>query len=147
MPQVGTSSTWKILHTQLRPSLTVVRPTASQRDTFRYQPQQWCIPWQRLEMVLGVSWVVSCLPEPGPEVPLQAYMMRAWATFADDSVNELTEKIAWPTSNFGATTLVRLGFSNSPCADFILPGTYDSPCSSLNPSFYGLRPEANRVGT
>ena len=91
-----------------------------------------------LEMVLGVSQDVSGLPESGPEMQLQAYMMRAWATFADDPVNGLTKEIGWPTYNSGEATLVRLGFNNSPCADFTLPSTYDSPCSSLNLSFYGL---------
>jgi len=91
-----------------------------------------------LEMVLGVSQDVSGLPESGPEMQLQAYMMRAWAAFADDPVNGLTKEIGWPTYNSGEATLVRLGFNNSPCADFALPSTYDSPCSSLNLSFYGL---------
>jgi len=91
-----------------------------------------------LEMVLGVSQDDSDLPESGPEMHLQAYMMRAWAAFADNPVNGLTKEIGWPTYNSGEATLIRLGFINSPCANFALPSTYDSPCSGLNLSFYGL---------
>jgi cholinesterase len=54
-----------------------------------------------LEMVLGVSQDVSGLLESGPEIQLQAYMMRAWAAFADDPVNGLRNEIGWPTYNSG----------------------------------------------
>ena len=63
-----------------------------------------------LEMVLGVSQDVSGLPESGPEMQLQAYMMQAWAAFADDPVNGLTKEIGWPTYNSGEATLVSPGF-------------------------------------
>lgn len=90
-----------------------------------------------LEMVLGVSQDVSGLPESGPEMQLQANMMRAWAAFADDPVNGLSKKIGWPKYNSADATLIRLGHNNSPIADFALPSIYDSPCSSLNLTFYG----------
>lgn len=91
-----------------------------------------------LEMVLGVSQHVSGLPESSAEKQLQAYMMRAWVAFADDPVNGLTKEVGWPKYDSAAATLVRLGYNNSPTADFVSPSLYDSPCSGLNLSFYGL---------
>jgi hypothetical protein len=141
MPQVGTSSTWKDLHAQLRPSLAIVRPMTSQcsaSDTLPTGATCCSAPIPAaahtmaatLKWVLGVSQGVDGLPASGPEMQLQAYTMRAWAAFAND------KEIGRPTYNSAEATLVRPRFNNNPCADFALPSTYNSPCSSLNPSFY-----------
>jgi cholinesterase len=99
-----------------------------------------------LEMVLGVSQDVTGLPQSGPEMQLQAEMMRDWTTFADDPVNGLSKRMGWPKYNSAEATPIRLGHNNSPIADFVLPSTYNSPCSSLNLTFCGQRMQPNRFG-
>ena len=66
-----------------------------------------------------------------PEQMVSAYLMKAWATFADDPQNGLSERLGWPRYDPAEATLVRLAYQDQTEASFVSPGAYDGPCAAL----------------
>jgi hypothetical protein len=79
-------------------------------------------------MVFGTAQDVSGLPNTKEENGLSMYMMKAWATFADDRKEGLSRKLGWPKFNSSAATLVGLGYANETEAIFVDPALCDQPC-------------------
>ncbi|KAL9094494.1 MAG: hypothetical protein Q9165_003344 [Trypethelium subeluteriae] len=101
-------------------------------DNLRLFPGSGAYHGSDLEMVFGASQDVTGLPESAPEMQMQRLFMKAWATFAEDPVNGLVDVLGWPKYHPNNSTLVRLGYNNTPTAEFVNPMLYDSPCASLN---------------
>ena len=82
-------------------------------------------------MVYGTAPDITGIPNTPAEEAVSAYMMRAWATFADDPEKGLSERLGWPRYDPAKTTLVRLAYQDQTIASFVSPGTYDAPCAAL----------------
>lgn len=73
---------------------------------------------------------------PGPteaEISIGNYMRGAWAAFAKDPVNGLTN-YGWPTYNTSQDTLIRLAYDNVTGPNLINPYRYDADCVLVNVS-------------
>ncbi|KAI9686406.1 MAG: hypothetical protein M1822_003751 [Bathelium mastoideum] len=101
-------------------------------DNLRLFPGSGAYHGSDLEMVFGASQDVTGLPESAPEMQMQRLFMKAWATFAKDPVNGLVDVLGWPKYDPNSPTLIRLGYNNTPTAEFVDPQLYDSPCAALN---------------
>ena len=82
-------------------------------------------------MVFGTAPDISGIPNTPAEDTVSAYLMRAWATFADDPEKGLSERLGWPLYDPAKETLVRLAYQDLTEASFVSPGIYDAPCAAL----------------
>ncbi|KAF2140431.1 uncharacterized protein K452DRAFT_335591 [Aplosporella prunicola CBS 121167] len=107
-------------------------------DNLRLYPNSSAYHGSDLEMVFGGSADVSGIPDTKEETEMQALMMKAWATFAANPTSGLTTELMWPQYDRKANSLIRLGYNNTPTAEFISPTVYDSGCAGLNLSYWNL---------
>lgn len=70
-------------------------------DNLRLYPTSGAYHGSDLQMVFGGSVDVTGLSETTPQTKLQAGMMRAWATFADNPVTGL-DRLGWPRFDPGS---------------------------------------------
>ncbi|KAF2737760.1 cholinesterase precursor [Polyplosphaeria fusca] len=84
-----------------------------------------------VEMVFGTAEDVSGLKSTSAEGATSKYMMGAWAAFARDSMNGLTN-YGWPRYSANGKTLAELGYKNQAKPVFVEPDTYDAPCPAKN---------------
>ena len=73
---------------------------------------------------------------PGPtqaEISIANYMRGAWAAFAKDPKNGLSN-YGWPTYNTSRDTLIRLAYNNITGSNVINPYRYDADCVFFNVS-------------
>jgi carboxylesterase type B len=80
-----------------------------------------------IAMIFGTSEVLSKTPDVPSEAQLSRIMRTAWATFAKDPENGLSD-IGWPVYEQHADTLIRLGFQNEPRASLGSNEEYDRFC-------------------
>jgi len=81
-----------------------------------------------ISMVFGTAQDISGLPNTAAESQLSRLMMKAWATFASDPQEGLSNTMGWPKYNASGTTLVGLGYAGNPQAIFTEPVIYDQVC-------------------
>ncbi|KAI8935861.1 hypothetical protein NX059_007378 [Plenodomus lindquistii] len=84
-----------------------------------------------LNMVFGTAEDVSGLKNTAAENQTIKYIQGAWAAFARDAKNGLTQ-YGWPAYSKTGKTLVQLALSNSPTPKFVDPATYDAACPAKN---------------
>ncbi|KAB5585574.1 carboxylesterase [Coniochaeta sp. 2T2.1] len=70
------------------------------------------------------------LPDTPEEAAIGSYLRRAWATFAKDPYNGLTE-LGWPEYTTTKKSLVRLGYDNQTGPNLAVGNKYDSACQSI----------------
>lgn len=89
-----------------------------------------------INMIIGNSEEVSSgiLPE-GEEVMLTGVMQKAWAAFARDPADGLTEEMGWPKYKDDEETLILLGQNTTSEVKFVNPEVYDYVCPELDLGF------------
>ena len=97
----------------------------------RLYPNSSAYHGSEIGMVYGTAPDITGIPNTPAEEAVSAYMMRAWATFADDPEKGLSERLGWPRYDPAKTTLVGLAYQDQTNASFVSPGTYDAPCAAL----------------
>ena len=75
----------------------------------------------------------SSPPATAEQVSIGNYMRGAWAAFAKDPQEGLTN-YGWPVYNTSQDSLVRLGFENKTGPNLINPYRYDADCVFVNVS-------------
>ncbi len=96
----------------------------------RLYPNSSAYHGSEIGLVFGTAEDISGLPNTPAEDALSAYMMSAWAAFADDPIEGLS-KLGWPKYDASLDTLVRLGYQDQVSASFVSPGAYDAQCAAL----------------
>lgn len=99
-------------------------------DNLRLYPTSGAYHGTDLEMIFGNSAQVSGIDPSAPEQQTTALMQRAWAAFAADPAHGL-DRLGWPQFDPSSDSLIRLAYNNSPAPDFVSPGVYDAPCSTV----------------
>lgn len=99
-------------------------------DNLRLYPTSGAYHGVDLEMIFGNSAQVSGIEPSQPEQQLTALMQKAWSAFAHDPVHGL-DKLNWPQFDQATDSLIRLGYNNSPMADFVSPSEYAAACSTI----------------
>ncbi|KAH7069523.1 cholinesterase precursor [Paraphoma chrysanthemicola] len=84
-----------------------------------------------LNMVFGTAEDVSGLKNTLSEDATSKYIMGAWAAFARDSEQGLTN-YGWPQYNSTGTSLAQLAYQNSPKPVFANPLSHDKSCPTKN---------------
>ena len=97
----------------------------------RLYPNSSAYHGSEIGLVFGTAEDISGLPNTAAENELSAYMMKAWATFADDPRKGLSRCLGWPVYDPAKTTLVRLGYEDATNASFVNPIVYDAQCAAL----------------
>jgi carboxylesterase type B len=91
--------------------------------------------WHASELPLLFDIVPSGVEIPGntpEEIEIGNYFRGAWATFAKDPVNGLTNYGGgWPSYDVGKQTLVRLAYQNQTGTNLALGNTYDTSCPAI----------------
>lgn len=89
-----------------------------------------------LESIIGHSQNVSGgYPPSSQQLELTHGMQKAWAAFAADPAQGLTE-IGWPGIKSGSETLALFGANNTASLELVRPESYDSSCSSLDLGYW-----------
>ena len=121
-------------------------------DNLRLYPTSGAYHGSDLEMVFGASADVSGLPNSANENTTIALVQKAWAAFAQDPVDGLTNVMRWPRyvpdseflliqgfENIGGliegNTTIALAQNNTPTAILVSPSQFDSNCSSFQPTY------------
>jgi hypothetical protein len=97
----------------------------------RLYPGSGAYHGSEIHMVFGGAQDVSGIPNSKAENELSAYMMMAWAAFADDPKEGLNMRLGWPMYDPEFDTLVRLGYDEATTASYVKPGVYDAECAAL----------------
>lgn len=88
------------------------------------------------ESIIGNSQNVSGgIPPSSQQLDLTRLMQKAWAAFATDPAQGLTE-IGWPGIESGSETLALFGANNTASLELVQPETYDSSCSSMDLEYW-----------
>lgn len=88
------------------------------------------------ESIIGNSEVISGgYPPSHQQMELTNFMQKAWAAFAADPAQGLTD-IGWPRHNPDSRSLALLGVNNTSSLEQVRPGTYSDPCSSLDLDYW-----------
>lgn len=67
------------------------------------------------------------------ENAIEAYIQKAWTTFAKDPVNGLAKYDGgWPTYDPAKETLIRLAFDSLTGRNLAFPGIYEAGCATAN---------------
>jgi len=89
--------------------------------------------WHAAEIPIIFNTAPSTPPATEAEISIGNYMRAAWATFAKDPVNGLSN-YGWPKYDPSMDTLVRLAYDNITGPNLINPRRYDADCVFVNVS-------------
>lgn len=89
--------------------------------------------WHSAEVPMLFNTAPSSPPATSAQISIGNYMRGAWAAFAKDPQQGLTN-YGWPQYNTSQDTLVRLGYENITGPNLINPYRYDADCVFLNVS-------------
>ncbi|KAI9649067.1 hypothetical protein NHQ30_001634 [Ciborinia camelliae] len=104
--------------------------------TWRYRyfgsfPDTMIIPnagaFHAAEIPLLFDTNIVSTPETTEQIAIGKYMRGAWAAFAKDPENGLTN-YGWPKYDAGKDTLIRLGYNNQTGTNLASPSLYDAEC-------------------
>ncbi|EOA80944.1 hypothetical protein ACJQWK_09942 [Exserohilum turcicum] len=84
-----------------------------------------------LGLVFGTAQDISGLPNSNAQDKYTAYIQGAWAAFARDSQNGLTQ-YGWPRYMSGNATLVELAYNNNVKPTFVNHQIFDAVCPAKN---------------
>lgn len=88
------------------------------------------------ESIIGNSQNVNGgFPPSSQQLELTQLMQKAWAAFAADPAQGLTE-VGWASIKSGSDTLALFGANNTASLELVRPETYDSSCSSLDLEYW-----------
>jgi cholinesterase len=87
--------------------------------------------WHASEIPLIFNTNIPAPAATTAEIEIGNYMRGAWATFAKDPKNGLTN-YGWPVYNTSQDTLVRLAYNNQSGPNLINPRRYDANCVFVN---------------
>ncbi|KAF4921581.1 Para-nitrobenzyl esterase [Colletotrichum viniferum] len=100
-------------------------------DNTRLFPTSGAYHGVDLHMIFGASGDVSGIPPSDAQRETTKVMQRAWAAFANNPQNGLSEVIGWPKFNPETDSLVLLALDNDPQPSFVKPDVYGAPCSTV----------------
>ncbi|KAI8203364.1 hypothetical protein K4K49_008427 [Colletotrichum sp. SAR 10_70] len=100
-------------------------------DNTRLFPTSGAYHGVDLHMIFGASGDVSGIPPSDAQRETTRVMQRAWAAFANDPQNGLSEVIGWPKFDPETDSLVLLAQGNDPQPSFVKPDVYGAPCSTV----------------
>ncbi|KAK1962265.1 carboxylesterase [Colletotrichum sublineola] len=100
-------------------------------DNTRLFPTSGAYHGVDLHMIFGASEDVSGIAPSVPQKQTTALMQKVWATFANDPLDGLSSVIGWPKFDPSEESLILLAFENNPEPQFVKPGVYDAPCSTI----------------
>ncbi|KXX77198.1 Cholinesterase [Madurella mycetomatis] len=100
-------------------------------DNTRLYPTSGAYHGVDLHMLFGNSEEVSGLPTAPEQRALTKMMQKAWYSFANDPWSGLQRDMNWPLWKPGRDSLVLLGMDNKSEAQYVNPGLYDAPCSTV----------------
>ncbi|KEQ80927.1 carboxylesterase [Aureobasidium pullulans EXF-150] len=100
-------------------------------DNLRLYPDSRAYHGTDITMIFGTAEDVSGVPNSPAENEVSRYMMRAWAAFARDPSQGLSE-IGWPEYSSDKPTLARLAYNNQTAPSFVDPSMYDAECLAMN---------------
>ncbi|KAL0939828.1 carboxylesterase [Colletotrichum truncatum] len=100
-------------------------------DNTRLFPTSGAYHGVDLHMIFGASGDVSGIPPSETQRQLTRLMQSAWAAFANDPENGLSEVLGWPKFDLNGESLIVLGKGNDPEPQFVKPALYDAPCSTV----------------
>lgn len=100
-------------------------------DNLRLYPDSRAYHGTDITMIFGTAEDVSGVPNSPAENEVSRYMMRAWAAFARDPSQGLSE-IGWPEYSPDKPTLARLAYNNQTAPSFVDPSMYDAECFAMN---------------
>ncbi|EQB48869.1 carboxylesterase [Colletotrichum gloeosporioides Cg-14] len=103
-------------------------------DNTRLFPTSGAYHGVDLHMIFGASGDVSGIPPSDAQRETTRVMQRAWATFANDPQNGLSEAIGWPKFNPETDSLVLLAQGNNPQPSFVKPNVISTPPTSTPPT-------------
>ena len=97
----------------------------------RLYPNSSAYHGSEIGIVYGTAPDITGLPNTPQEDEVTAYMMKAWAAFAADPQNGLSDDLGWPMYDPAKETLVRLAYQDQTNASFVNPAIYDAQCAAL----------------
>ncbi|KAK2776166.1 carboxylesterase [Colletotrichum kahawae] len=100
-------------------------------DNTRLFPTSGAYHGVDLHMIFGASEDVSGIPPSDAQRETTRVMQRAWAAFANDPQNGLSDVVGWPKFNPETDSLVLLAQDNNPQPSFVKPDVYGAPCSTV----------------
>ncbi|KAK8909570.1 hypothetical protein QC760_002270 [Botrytis cinerea] len=110
--------------------------TQANVNTWRYRyfgsfPNTMIVPnagaWHTAEVPLLFDTNLANPPETAEQVEIGKYMRGAWATFAKDPENGLSN-YGWPKYDAAEDTLIRLAYNNQTGVNAASPSLYDADC-------------------
>ncbi|KAB8300033.1 hypothetical protein EYC80_000272 [Monilinia laxa] len=111
----------------------------AQVPTWRYRyfgafPNTEIVPnagaWHSADIPLLFDTNIASPPDTTEQTAIGKYMRGAWAAFAKDPENGLTN-YGWPKYEPGKDTLIRLGYNNQTGANLASPSLYDADCPKI----------------
>ncbi|KAI8301173.1 hypothetical protein K4K61_009069 [Colletotrichum sp. SAR11_59] len=100
-------------------------------DNTRLFPTSGAYHGVDLHMIFGASGDVSGIPPSDAQRETTRVMQRAWAAFANNPHNGLSEVIGWPKFDPETDSLVLLALGNNLQPSFVKPDVYGAPCSTV----------------
>ena len=97
----------------------------------RLYPNSSAYHGSEIGIVYGTAPDITGIPNTPAQDAVTAYMMKAWATFADNPQSGLSEQLGWPGYDPAKDTLVRLAYQDETTASFVSPEIYDGECAGL----------------
>lgn len=86
-----------------------------------------------INMIVGNTEGVSGIAPSAEEARLTGTLQEAWAAFAADPADGLTDVMGWPKYQAGSESLILLGYNTTSAVKFVDPVTYDFACQGLDP--------------
>ncbi|KFY08762.1 hypothetical protein V492_05931, partial [Pseudogymnoascus sp. VKM F-4246] len=100
-------------------------------DNTRLYPTSGAYHTVDLYMLFGTSEDVSGIPEVAAQTEAKRHIQKAYAAFAADPVNGLTEQMGWPVYDPEEDTLIELSLENNPQPLLAKAAKYDAECAQF----------------
>lgn len=128
----------------------------AQVPTWRYRyfgafPNTEIVPnagaWHSADIPILFDTNIANPPDTTEQTAIGKYMRGAWAAFAKDPENGLTN-YGWPKYEPGKDTLIRLGYNNQTGTNLASPSLYDAECPKIIAASTGTNgSSSNYTGT